>query len=587
MDMGQRIVWNGSQVKIDPVSERLKMNAKRGKRFGSMWSLKEIIVSRPIFGVAGLSCTTARWRRSTWVQMALSAGLLVLGASAAVGVELGVTLLPADQQVQVTLTGGTGRWHRIETSTNLLDWSAMTNFYQTDPSSAWLDASVTNTPQRYYRSRDLSTALDRYVGAPDTNYSYTLLNTISGAGQTTYVLDMTSQAWLTTNEVDRPLWKHWLIIVKPTVVTNSQSLLFIDGGSNPGTQPTSADPNLSWIAVGTGSVVTQLKMVPNEPLTFAGEGFSRTEDAMIVYTWDKFLRTGDEKWPARLPMTKAAVRAMDTVTSFCATNGSGLNIDKFVVAGASKRGWTTWTTAAVDRRVVAIVPVSIDVLNVEACLTHHYSAYGFWAPAINDYTNMGIVNWTGTNSPQFQALMDIEDPYAYRARLTMPKFELWGSGDQYFLPDSSQFYFNDLPGIKYMRCFPNADHSLNLSAYFMLKGCYQSVLFNTPLPRFTWTLQASNEIRVVATDLPTTARLWQATNPSTRDFRLEKIGAVWTSSTLTDGGGGVYVGTVTVPPAGWKAFFVELTYPRSGLETLTFTTQVYVVPDTLPYHWPL
>ena len=33
---------------------------------------------------------------------------------------------------------------------------------------------------------------------------------------------------------------------------------------------------------------------------------ARTEDDFIAYTWDKFLRTGDEKWPLRLPMTKAA-----------------------------------------------------------------------------------------------------------------------------------------------------------------------------------------------------------------------------------------------------------------------------------------
>ena len=58
---------------------------------------------------------------------------------------------------------------------------------------------------------------------------------------------------------------------------------------------------------------------------------------------------------------------------------------KFVVSGASKRGWTTWTTAAVDKRVVAIIPIVIDLLNVEPSFEHHWQAYGFWAPAIKDY----------------------------------------------------------------------------------------------------------------------------------------------------------------------------------------------------------
>jgi PhoPQ-activated pathogenicity-related protein len=524
--------------------------------------------------------------RSILVLGMLCACALFLLSTGGPAAQLDATFFPSNNQVQVTLTGGTGRWHSLEASTNLLNWGAVTTLYQVNPSSTWMDTAATNFPQRYYRSRDLTTALDRYVAAPDTNYSYTLLNTIAGAGQTTYVLELRSQAWLTTNEVNRTLWKHWLIIVRPTGATNSESFLWIDGGSNPGTQPTSGDPILTLIALDTQTIVTQLKMVPNEPLTFVGETSSRTEDGIIAYTWDKYMRTGDERWPARLPMTKAAVHAMDTVTSFCAgVSGGALNIDKFVVAGGSKRGWTTWTTAAVDRRVVAIIPASIDVLNVGACLSHHYSAYGFWTGALADYTNMNIMSWVGT--PQFDALMNIEDPYSYRVRLTMPKFELYGAGDQYFLPDSSQFYFNDLPGVKYMRCIPNVDHSLNTDAYYNLWGYYQSIIFKTPLPQFTWMLQSSNTVRVVASDAPSSVTLWQATNPNARDFRLERIGAAWTSTTLTDQGGGVYLGSVANPAQGaWKAFFVELDYNRTGLQPLKFTTQVYVVPDTLLYHFP-
>jgi PhoPQ-activated pathogenicity-related protein len=79
-------------------------------------------------------------------------------------------------------------------------------------------------------------------------------------------------------------------------------------------------------------VVTELKMIPNQPLTFSDDKKSRTEDEFIAYTWDKFLKTGDETWPARLPMTKAAVRAMDTVISFCGGEAGGnTKIDGFVV----------------------------------------------------------------------------------------------------------------------------------------------------------------------------------------------------------------------------------------------------------------
>ncbi len=81
------------------------------------------------------------------------------------------------------------------------------------------------------------TALDAYAAAPDTNYNFHVVSSIPGKEQTTYILEMTSQAWLTTNEVDRPLWKHWLVVVRPKEVAHAQSLLFIGGGANNGAPP--------------------------------------------------------------------------------------------------------------------------------------------------------------------------------------------------------------------------------------------------------------------------------------------------------------------------------------------------------------
>ena len=427
------------------------------------------------------------------------------------------------------------------------------------------------------------TALDEYVAAPDTNYSFQVVSTVSGKDQTTFILEMTSQAWLTTNEVDRPLWKHWVIIVKPNEVRSSKSLLFITGGANNGKIPKSAGNEMLQIALATKSVVAELKMVPNQPLVFAGETEGRTEDSLIAYTWDKFLRTGDKKWPARLPMTKSAVRAMDTVTTFCASDAGGhARVEGFVVAGGSKRGWTTWTTAAVDKRVVAIIPCVIDLLNIEPSMLHHYAAYGFWAPSIGNYTEFKIMDWNGT--PEYQTLMKIEEPYEYRQRLTMPKFIINASGDQFFLPDSSQFYFDELRGVKYLRYVPNADHSLkNSDAYETLLACYNAVIYNLPLPQFSWTLEKDGSMRVATKSEPTAVNLWQATNPEARDFRIETLGPQWRSSVLTAQGGGVYVGKVPKPAKGWTAFFVELTFPSGSQAPFKFTTQVCVIPEVLPY----
>ena len=282
---------------------------------------------------------------------------------------------------------------------------------------------------------EFKTPLDKYVEAPDPAYKYELVSTIPGKGYTTFVLDMTSQTWRSASEVNLNVWKHWMVVVKPDNVSSTKSLLYISGGNNSSPAPKSADENLARIATATKSVVTELRMIPNQPLTFSDDGKSRTEDDFIAYTWDKFLKTGDENWPARLPMTKAAVRAMDTVIDFMKSDAGGkVNIDGFVVAGGSKRGWTAWTTAAVDKRVIGIVPIVIDMLNVIPSFKHHFGAYGYFAPAVGDYEAEGVMNWTDT--PQYKALMKIVEPYEYRHRFTMPKFLINATGDQFFLPDS-------------------------------------------------------------------------------------------------------------------------------------------------------
>ncbi len=213
-------------------------------------------------------------------------------------------------------------------------------------------------------------------------------------------------------------------------------------------------------------------------------------------------------------MAKSAVRAMDTITAVVAQQQAGVKVDRFVVAGGSKRGWTTWITAAVDRRVCAIVPIVIDVLNVQESMRHHYAAYGFWAPAVDDYVRHRVFQHMG--SPAMERLLQLVDPYYYRARLTMPKFILNAAGDQFFLPDSSQFYFDDLVGDKYLCYVPNTDHSLRDSdALQCLLAFYLTVLHDKPRPEISWQFEPA-AIRVTSQPQPAEVKLWQATNPHAR-----------------------------------------------------------------------
>ena len=117
---------------------------------------------------------------------------------------------------------------------------------------------------------DQRTALDRYVAKPDAAYQYRLVKTQRVDNATVFVLDMTSQRYLTKKEVNRPEWRHWVTIVKPARVKHSTGLLYIGGGGNDDKVP-SAPTELVAIARATQSVVAEISMVPNQPLVFVGE----------------------------------------------------------------------------------------------------------------------------------------------------------------------------------------------------------------------------------------------------------------------------------------------------------------------------
>ena len=184
----------------------------------------------------------------------------------------------------------------------------------------------------------------------------------------------------------------------------------------------------------------------------------------------------------------------------------------------------------------------------------------------------------GSNSPEFKFVTAVAKANVY--------FDGKVVSHTIFLPDNSRFYFKDLLGEKYLRYVPNARHNLGGSdVRESLLAFYQSVLANRARPKFSWTKEPDGSLRVNATDKPRAVNLWRATNPKARDFRLDVLGPAYASTPLTEQSPGVYLASAVKPDAGFTASFIELVYDSGGTQPFKFTTEVSVVPDTLPFKW--
>ncbi len=441
----------------------------------------------------------------------------------------------------------------------------------------------------------LETALDRYVKAEDSHYSWEYIGADKQLLQSTYFLKLVSQQWRDASEVDRSVWEHELTITVPKLLSSHgkhTAVLVIEGGHNGGKPVSEGEDAIGVIANALGSVVASVLQIPNQPLYFADEiDNPRTEDEILAYSMDKYLLTGDEEWPVHLAMTKAVVRAMDAIQDYLLTR-KDIRIDDFILLGGSKRGWTAWLTAAVDPRVKAIMPISSDLLNLKNQFIRHWNSYGFYAPALSEYEGYDL--GCRLQSVRGKQLSRIIDPYYYRNRYTMPKLLVNSMGDQFFITDSASLYYDQLPEPKLLRNTFNTDHKQGDSDSQV--GLLESALLwvddvnkgKSP-PAFSSTVLEDGTIRLVTgKPAPDRVYLWQAVNPEARDFRLEEIGPAWHRTRVPANEDGVYLGKVDVPDSGYIAYALELRYDEDNFAGLLdinqyYTTEVQVLPKDFPF----
>lgn len=342
---------------------------------------------------------------------------------------------------------------------------------------------------------------------------------------------------------------------------------------------------------------------------------NRGEDAIIAYTWDHFLKYPDQpEWLVRLPMVKGALRAMDTVTGtlllrtyqsialgitettleYVSKTHSdlGCQLDYYTVAGASKRGWTTWLMGAVDpARVVAIVPIVLDAVNFVAVMHHQFMSYGGWSFALEDYYAMDLMS--RFDDPNMLLLQKIEDPYFYFDRLTMPKLIVNAVGDEFQQPDDTHYWWNDLPEPKHFLLVPNAEHSLATGILELVPAIGTWILHllkEKTVPTFKWEINNSTGDITVHLDprdiRPLHVNMWSSSTCDKlqrRDFRFMTADDPCVCGVVVDGtcvitqhlwsqtrlepeqkGGFKYVAHVEPPSTKgrWNALFVDVTYQK-------------------------
>jgi len=416
------------------------------------------------------------------------------------------------------------------------------------------------------------TAMKSYLQNGDQSFKWKLKDQTKIDGVSLYQIVFTSQKWRGIN------WNHEITVMVPDDVKYKDALLFITGGSVKNENPNlhkwdeSLTKNISGIAKINHTIAAIVWQIPNQPLYS-----NLTEDALISYTLHNYLNDHDFTWPLLFPMTKSAIRAMDVVQQF-SKKQTRHKIEHFVVSGASKRGWTTWLTGANDKRVKAIGPMVIDILNMPVNVDYQKQTWGDYSIEIEDYVKLGIAQQLGTSGGN--DLTKMIDPYSYRKTLTMPKMIFMGTNDPYWPTDAIKNYIDSIPGDNHICYTPNAGHDLGdkkkafatLSAFLgttITNGKYSICKYSISEPGGNIILKIKSTPEILID-----AILWSADSKD-QDFRDEK----WVDQSLNAANKSDITVEIKKPASGFKAFYVDLKYKAPFGGDYTQSTRMFVTTD--------
>lgn len=413
------------------------------------------------------------------------------------------------------------------------------------------------------------TALKAYINNNDQYFSWKEKDYYELDNSKVYNLFLTSQKW------KEYIWQHQLTVIVPSEVNYKGALLYITGCNNSdGTPIWQGKDNkiikmIAEIAIQNKAITAVLFQVPNQPL-FNG----LTEDALVAFTLSNYLEDKNFTWPLLFPMTKSAIRAMDAIQQF-SQQFFGKEISYFLISGESKRGWTTWLTAATDSRVKAIAPMVINMLNMPKSIPYHVECFGDYSANIRDFVNLGVAQ--KTNTPEGKDLVEMIDPFSYREKLTMPKFIFSSTNDLYWPIDVVKFYFEQLPGKNYLHYVANVGHDLGDKKQVMtaLSAFFSETLLLSKYPECLWKItenKKSVKLKIKTSPEKLTKILLWKSDSEDRDFRDNYF-----SSTPIKITGNKWIEiTIPYPATGFLAFYVDLLYYDPNGNIYSKSTRVFV-----------
>jgi len=273
------------------------------------------------------------------------------------------------------------------------------------------------------------------------------------------------------------------------------------------------------------------------------------------------------------------VRALDASNEASSREWSQ-PLKTFTVFGASKRGWTTWLTGAVEPRATALAPVVFDALNMAQHFPHQTAVFGAPSDEIKPYTDLGLDQIL--TSDRGAPLRRIVDPFSYLDALKQPKLIIIATNDAYFPSDSANLYWDALEGPKYLLYLPNEPHGIKhyTQTFRTLRAFERSVTGAAQLPKleweFVWDGQGAGGSLCVRSDpKPTAVRLWSA-NSEVRDFRK----ATWTAGVEISARDAANV-RLEPPARGYRSVVAEVDYGHLlGAYSLSTNLAVLAAPGT-------